>query len=993
MTRFFPQKSRDRWLAAKAHCLQVVAITATLLCLSSGIIAGENDRRLNAEFFERQIRPLLENKCVECHGADLAEADLRLESAAGLFRGSEAGAVIAPYDPDGSRLIQLVRGRGDLQMPPDDRLETHEIAALEKWVRDGAVWPGYGGNLPESSTHDASAPLFTEEQKSFWSFRPIRDPPIPTVTAVDWPTSPVDNFILSRLEAGGISTTPPADKRTLLRRVTYDLVGLPPTPREIADFLADNSPDALEKVVDRLLASPRYGEKWAQHWLDVVRFAESAGHDGNNAYLHAWRYRDYVIQAMNDDKPFDQFIVEQLAGDLLPETGDHERDYQQNVATGFLQVGPKPVVMRDKRKMLLDIADEQLHTTGVAFLGLTLGCARCHDHKFDPIPTQDYYSLAGMLTSTQVMADAAPDSKWLEKEVPGPEGQPVKVMFVHDSSEPKNLKVHLRGNYRTLGVEAPRRFLRIIAGEDHPLVGASGSGRLELARWIASRDNPLTARVAVNRLWQHHFGRGIVPSSGNFGMRGEAPLHPELLDWLATRFVESGWSTKAMHRLVILSSTYQQAHVENQWASAQDPENRLLWRMPRRRLTAEQLRDTLHYLSGELDLTMGGTLFTEGYTENDPARELYVVDISGREFYPPFLKPRRSIYLPVIRNGRPELHTLFDSPHAHEPTSVRGETTVAPQSLFLMNSSFVQERAYSFAGILLDPAELPGLDHVNEQRLQTRIERAYEMTLGRLPTVQEAARAEKFLNDYQLVATEIPVLVTKGTRQASEDRYVELVRGTEGLVAYHRLGGIELNGVDQVIEFGAETLNNTSSGLSVECWIMPRGVSSFMMIVGRDGPTQRLWKIGVYGKEIGGEMQNVLFTEVFDNRLGGHRVTVEPRFVAPLEEWTHVVFTCGNSRRRLYVNGQIVDELAVEGEVPVGSVPLTIGARGTQTEWFHGRVNHVAVFHGEVDEKSIREHYRAFREIVGGEEISPEQLAWRAFCQSLFCLNEFIFVD
>ena len=516
--------------------------------------------------------------------------------------------------------------------------------------------------LPTSSREFSG---FTEEEKSFWSFQPVTDPIPPEVGNTTWASTELDRFILAKLEAEGLAPAPPADKRNLLRRLTYDLTGLPPTPDEMKAFLADDRPEAYAEVVERLLASPRYGERWAQHWLDVSRFAESAGHDGNNAYLHAWRYRDYVIKSLNDDKPYDKFIVEQLAGDLLPATGELEQDYEQLVATGFLQVGAKPVVMRDKRQMLLDIADEQLHATGVVFMGLTLGCARCHDHKFDPVPAEDYYSLAGVFTSTKIMADHAPDSKWVEEEIPGPDGNPVKAMLVRELSEPKNLPIHRRGSYRSLGKEVPRRFLQIIAGVDHPAFDTDGSGRLELARWIASPDNPLTARVLVNRLWQNHFGRGLVASSGNFGRRGSPPTHPELLDWLASRFVASGWSIKDMHRLMVCSSTYRQAHIHSDEALAVDPDNLLLWRMPRRRLSAEEIRDTLLQASGELELEMGGTLFTEGYTANDPKRELYVVDISGSDRFGPFEVPRRSVYLPVIRNARPEMLILFDGPHAH----------------------------------------------------------------------------------------------------------------------------------------------------------------------------------------------------------------------------------------------------------------------------------------------------------------------------------------
>ncbi|MEX2172103.1 MAG: PSD1 and planctomycete cytochrome C domain-containing protein [Pirellulales bacterium] len=725
-----------------------------LLLLRSAVlllVAGLCGARSNApdpaavDHFERKVRPLLMGKCVECHGDETHESDLRLDTAEGLFRGGATGAAVVPGDLEKSRVIELVRGRGSLQMPPDDRLSPEEISALEEWVAAGAVWPGYDpASRMAQPSDDPLQTQFTPEQNSYWAFQPVRDPPLPEINARAWPSSPIDYFILARLEAAGTCSAPRADKRTLLRRVTYDLTGLPTTPDEMRDFLSDETPDALERVVDRLLASERYGEKWGQHWLDVARFGESAAHDGNNAYLHAWRYRDYVIDSFNADKPYNQFVIEQLAGDLLPKTGDCKADYDQVVATGFLQVGPKPVVMRDKRQMLLDIADEQLHTVGVAFLGLTLGCARCHDHKFDPIPTADYYSLAGIFTSTHVMADDLPDSKWVEFPIAGPAGEEVKVMAVRDLPHPKNLAIHRRGNYRALGPEAPRRFLQIVAGENHPPINTMGSGRLELARWIADPHNPLTARVMVNRIWQHHFGRGLVETAGNFGTLGSRPSHPDLLDWLATRFVESGWSVKTMHRMVVLSSTYQQAHLENSAAKSVDAENVLLWRMPRRRLTAEEIRDSILTVSGRLDLTKGGTLFSEGFTANDASRELFVVDISGKDRFPPFEHPRRSVYLPVIRNSRPESLKLFDAANELEPAPVRGETTVAPQALFMLNSPFAREQAAALAMQVLNNVAKSSAQNSTDEALTT----LYFGVLGRNPTDEERIDAMRFLADY-----------------------------------------------------------------------------------------------------------------------------------------------------------------------------------------------------------------------------------------------------
>jgi len=865
-----------------------------------------------------------------------------------------------------------------------------------------------------------------------WAFQPVREPAPPGVRDAAWPTSPIDHFILAELEAHRLRPAPSTDRRTLLRRVTFDLTGLPPRPAEIDAFLADDSPNAFATVVDRLLTSPRYGERWGRHWLDIVRFAETAAHDGNNAYLHAWRYRDYVIDAFNADKPYDAFIIEQLAGDLLPQTDNPASDYNRIVATGFLQVGTKPVVMRDKRQMLLDIADEQLSTTGIAFMGLTLGCARCHDHKFDPIPTADYYAMAGIFTSTHVMADNNPDSMWLEYKVPDADGEPVKVMAVRDLATPANLQVHERGNYRTLGVEAPRRFLSVIAGENHTPIDTAGSGRFELARWIARGDHPLTARVMVNRIWQHHFGAGLVRSSDNFGTLGEPPSHPALLDWLATRFVKSGWSIKTMHRLMLNSSIYRQSgHAD----AEADPDNRLLSRMVRRRLSAEEVRDTLLAVTGGLDLSMGGTLFTQGYTPVDAQRELFTVDISGKGDYAPFQQPRRSIYLPMIRNSLPPVLTLFDAANAHEPTTRRSETTVAPQSLYMMNSPHVRKLTLHLARDLLADAEFDD---------DTRLRIIHERLYGRPPSTEELEAGRAFLAGYVRTLDPDGRLARAARARAAEAearryaeapeptrRYDEVIREARGLIAYYRFDemskainsaapdrasgthvgevgqhrpgvdrttAVKLNGRDARVQIDdAEFFNASSKQLTVEYWINPADVRT-ATVIGRDdlGAGARYWKSGIMDKTVDGEQKNVVFHEFFDNN-GGFRTSAETAYVAEVGQWTHVAFTHGDGKRRLYINGRPVDELSTAGAIPTGPVAVTIGSRFDNLEWFNGGVDEVAVYDIVLDEAVIGEHYQA-----GGGKLtptrpplppSPRELAWRSYGQALLCTNEFIFVD
>jgi hypothetical protein len=768
-----------------------------------------------AEFFEKKVRPVLVANCLGCHGepGKQVKGGLKLTSRAELLAGGDSGPAVVPGKPDQSTLIRAVRYDGDVKMPPKGKLRDDEIADLTRWVKDGAVWPDLGERGPSGPR--VSGPLFTAQQKAFWAFQPVREPTLPEITnRKSQIANPIDAFILARLDGAGLRPAPPADRRTLIRRVTFDLTGLPPTPQEVDAFVNDRSPDAWEKVVDRLLASPAYGERWGRHWLDVARYADSNGLDENTAFANAWRYRDYVIKSFNDDKPYDRFIREQLAGDLQPDGGPDGL-----TATGFLVLGPKLLAEPDKQKMLLDIADEQLDTTGKTFLGLTLGCARCHDHKFDPIPTRDYYGLLGVFTSTRTMQGLRTVAQAFERSAEGtvrpevvaararleelrkevkaleaefgktPESDkekrheihlkaeekraeikkleattppPVIVLAVEEGSadaygtQPRNLYVQARGNYSTPGVEAAPLFLRILAGEDQPPFVPlkpnptdklevdkirygqirERSGRMELANWIASPSNPLTARVMVNRVWQHHFGEGIVRTPDNFGKLGDRPSHPELLDWLAVQFVQNGWSLKKLHRLILLSNAYQQGTAHDPRAATADPDNRLLWRFHRRRLEAEAIRDGMLSVSGNLDRTMGGSLLSNGnfeYVNNEHSR--------GEVRYH---NARRSVYLPVIRNNVYDFFQTFDFPEPHVPNGKRAVTVVAPQALYLMNNPFVAEQAAAFAGLLL---KLPGTD-------EDRVNAAYLRAFARPASVAEVARAVRFLREYEAALPE-----------------------------------------------------------------------------------------------------------------------------------------------------------------------------------------------------------------------------------------------
>jgi hypothetical protein len=582
---------------------------------------------------------------------------------------------------------------------------------------------------------------FTDAEKKFWAYQPVRDPAPPAVKNAAWVKSPIDRFILARLESQGLSPAPPADKRTLLRRVTFDLTGLPPTPEAIDAFLGDASPQAFEHVVDRLLASPRYGEQWGRHWFDLVRYADTTANDANAVMRYAWRYRNYVIDALNRDLPYDQFVTEQLAGDLLPPGEDVAARNQRIIATGFLMIGPKALAETDKEQTRLDIVDDQLDVISRALLGLTVTCARCHDHKFDAIRAADYYALAGILRSTEHFQNEDRNaSMWWEFPLNDAAGKPAMTVMAPKETTARNLPIHLRGNRFTLGQTVPRGFPQIIT-PDAPTIAPGASGRLELARWIASPTNPLTARVMVNRVWQGHFGRGIVPSSDNFGMRGDRPSHPELLDWLATRFVQGGWSLKAMHRTILLSSTYQQQCRPTDSAAGADPDNRLLSFFPRRRLSAEELRDSVLQISGKLDLTPGGDESSEMLwkkAESDNKTNVRPNLLTADDpYYTTYT--RRSVYLPIVRNMAPDVLALFDGADANSVVAVRNDTTVPSQSLFLLNSKFMREQARQFAQLLLDDEKLDD---------EKRLTRAHLLVTGRPPLRQEFAEARAFLDAY-----------------------------------------------------------------------------------------------------------------------------------------------------------------------------------------------------------------------------------------------------
>lgn len=924
------------------------------VCFSSGLWAScgllvAEPTMQQAEFFEKQVRPVLAEHCFECHGAQKQRGGLRMDSREAILKGGDEGPAVVPGNPDQSLLIQAVRHAGDLKMPKGkEKLGEREIAALVEWVRIGAPWPSDG----------AKAKSQTLNPNRHWAFQPVARPRIPAVRNKRWVRNEIDAFVLAKLEAKRMSPSKPADRRTLIRRVYFDLTGLPPTFEEIEAFVADRSPDALEKVVDRLLASPRFGERWGRYWLDLARYSDTKGYvfEEERRYPYSYTYRDWVIKAFNDDLPYDRFLLYQIAADKLVSP----QDPSPLAAMGFLTLGRRFLNNQP------DIIDDRIDVLTRSTMALTVSCARCHDHKYDPIPTQDYYSLYGIFASSvepkdlpllgepertekylaferelqkregeataflesrrkAILADlrkpesiaayllawrdargkneeevralvkerdlnrtmfgrwkkyldengashaifgawhdfaAIPDAEFVERaasvaervaansdpkrplnslvsaifmghppaslvevavrygkllgpltraerrqffdiidekgnvvtvfrehderanleeealmqaltaigaplDVPPNETEklfnrddnnklralrkrveewkatspaaPPRAMVLNDLPQPVSQRVFKRGNPSNLGEPAPRRFLEVLSKERRPEF-QHGSGRLELAQAIASAENPLTARVAANRVWLHLFGAGIVRTPSDFGMRSDPPSHPELLDWLAARLVADGWSQKKLIRLIMLSSTYQQASDDHPKYRVTDPDNMLLWKQNRRRLDFEAMRDSLLAVSGKLDLTMGG-----------PGVDLEKQPFTGR----------RSVYGYIERQNLPALFRTFDfaNPDAHAPQ--RHTTTIPQQALFMMNSPFVIEQARALAAKAEKGEEVRGIPDTDTPKAnlqnriahtELRITRLYRLAYGRAPTREELHWVLEFLG-----ASEVPM--------------------------------------------------------------------------------------------------------------------------------------------------------------------------------------------------------------------------------------------
>jgi hypothetical protein len=672
---------------AAAVIVAAASVAGAAAIADAGAPDAEAQRAAAVEFFESRIRPVLVENCYECHSAKskAPKGALRLDSADGLRQGGDSGPAIEAGKPGDSLLISALRYES-FEMPPTGKLPDAVIADFEQWIAAGAVDPREG-----SAAGIGGATQAARAHKDHWAFQAPRKaaPPEFAEGASDDAKrqAEVDRFVSAKLGEAGLTPSPPADARTLLRRLSYDLTGLPPTAEELDAFATAASGDsgdaAYVQAVDRLLESPRFGERWGRYWLDIARYADTKGYvfEEDRNYPTAYKYRDWVIGAFNADLPYDKFIVEQLAADKLG-------DPTAAPAMGFLTLG---------RRFLNnphDINDDRIDLITRGLMGLTTACARCHDHKFDPIPTADYYSLYGVLASS--------------KEKQHDDGPPT----LEDAETPFEPVVFLRGQPGARGPKVSRHFLScLVEGEPQPF--ANGSGRLELAQSIASRGNPLTARVWVNRVWAHLFGRGLVGTPSDFGTRGDKPTHPELLDWLAITFMEDDWSTKQLIRRIVTSQTYRQSSAATEAGLAADPENRLLWRMNRRRLDLEAFRDSLLAASGKLDLTMGG-----------PSVKLTET---------PF-PVRRAVYGFIERQNLPAFFRTFDFANPNVHAAGRPQTASPQQALFMLNSPLVLEQAHALA-------ERSAGDDGDLKRL----DRMYRSALGRSPTLEEAVDVHAYL--------------------------------------------------------------------------------------------------------------------------------------------------------------------------------------------------------------------------------------------------------
>ena len=790
-------------------CQTGLLVLVNLWFACTGIVcaADQQQTAVQIEHFEKHIRPLLHKRCYSCHSeeASVLQGGLRVDGRSHLAIGGDSGPAVIPGKPDESLLVQSIRYLGDgYDMPPDGKLPDAEIKLLTDWVASGAVFPGN-----EVAGVAARSSIDWEEGRQFWSFQPLARQQPPHPSEQDRSSGDIDGFVLAKLMEHGLSQSPAADRATLIRRVSFNLTGLPPTPDEIARFVTDDSPRAYENLVDGLLASPQYGERWGRMWLDLARYADTTeSWLGSTPNSHL--YRDWVVRAFNQDMPYDEFVRRQLATDSIgPE------EYEHLPALGFLGLSPtyfKELLLPPEiiKVLVADEWEERVDAVSRTFLGLTVACARCHDHKFDPISNEDYYALAGVFASTRMtdrpmipadqyapvevakkkIAELSEELKKLNKQKPKPEAE-IKAIeteiaeiksstpnfdtplanAVTDESlhvilagkdpqsgskldyrpEPQDLNIAIRGNPNKLGDLVQRRFITVLSPEQ-PRPLNHGSGRKDLADAILDEAAPLAARVIVNRVWLAHFGRGLVETPSNFGRLGDAPSHPELLEDLTARFVENGWSIKWLHRQILLSHTYRQSSEYNEANYAIDPDNRWLWRMNRKRLAIEPWRDAMLFASGQLDSTIGGPSLAAD---------------SDKNF-------RRTIYTTVHRREVSKMLQLHDFPDPSLHSPQRMDTSTPLQGLFVLNSPFVTSRAQALADRLL--RDIP-------DDTDARVHQAYRWLFGREASGDELQLAGAYLQEVAAECGEdAPASVAANASATAWKQYLHALLGSNELL-------------------------------------------------------------------------------------------------------------------------------------------------------------------------------------------------------------------
>lgn len=801
-----------------------------LCCLFAGLVLASDDAPKAATpdqvaFYEKEVKPVLTAHCLKCHGAEeKIKGGLNLTSRAEVLKGGDTGPAFDEKNPKESILLKAIHFKDEhLQMPPKGKLPDADVAKIEKWVMTGLAMTA--DKKPAAAGH-AKGGVVTEEAKKYWAYQPVKKPDVPAGPAAN----PIDRFIEAALRAKGLRGNGPADKVALVRRLYYDLTGLPPTPEQVDEFVKDTSPKAYELLVDRLLASPHYGEKWGRHWLDLVRYAESNGYERDGPKPNAWRFRDYVIRSFNEDKPYDRFLKEQIAGDEL-----WPNDTDAIIATGFYRLGTWDDEPADPKLALFDGYDDLVATAGQAFLATTFNCARCHDHKVDPIPAADYYRMVAFfrdvrpysetrsVTSKFNSTDISPNEKrkvyeaelkareaqieTLTKQMTDLEDAAIKLMpeeeqrasegldrpqvvakvgkffteaqkkeydalkkkrtelekkpmpkrdmalsVNHCDVKPATTYIMVRGNPNTPGKDEIKPGFPAVLGLPTPEIpepgpNAKSSGRRTvLANWLASPSNPFTARVFVNRVWQHHFGKGIVPTPNDFGKLGEKPSHPELLDWLAATFVEGGWKIKPLHKLILMSDAYKRSSAGIETALKADPTNSLLWRFSMRRLNAEEVRDSMLAVSGSLDLKQFGPSVYPKIPEeilagqSIPGEHWLASKGGGYDPRNPDAGNRRTVYVCVKRALQVPVLANHDQADTDSSCPVRYTTTVPTQALGMMNGEFANERATAFAERLTK-------EYGND--LPKKITRTIRLTTGRVPSDSEVAKDVAFVQDLQ----------------------------------------------------------------------------------------------------------------------------------------------------------------------------------------------------------------------------------------------------